>query len=293
MSLFRSTLSRSCSRRLTLAAQAPHEARPITAPAGSLCSEESGITRKKGPRRRRLKKLRPRDAYYNYTMGHVYEQQFENTSKPDYATQAIDFYKKAYALDPKSPVIGERLAEMYWKARREHEAITEAQEILKRDPNDVPTRRLLARIYIRSLGDFNSNGGQTEVADRAIEQYKEIYKLEPTDTESALWLARLYRLRNEHDKAEDVLRGILKSDPENEPAVEQLTQLLLDEGKSSEAVAAARKHDEPQSLRPSFSICSATPTRKQKISPKPNPPIAALPKSIPPNSITCAASARR
>ena len=83
------------------------------------------------------------DAYYNFTMGHVYEQQYENTSKPEYATQAIDFYKKAYALDPKSPVIGERLAEMYWKAQRDHDAVTEAQEILKRDPNDVPTRRLL------------------------------------------------------------------------------------------------------------------------------------------------------
>jgi tetratricopeptide (TPR) repeat protein len=177
------------------------------------------------------------DAYYDFTMGHVYEQQYENTSKPEYATQAIDFYKKAYALDPKSPVIGERLAEMYWKAQRQHDAVAEAQEILKRDPNDVPTRRLLARIYLRLLGDLSGNGGQSEIAARAIDQYKEIYRLEPTDTESALWLARLYRLRNEHDKAEEVLRGILKSDPDDEPAIEQLTQLLLDEGKSPEAVA--------------------------------------------------------
>jgi tetratricopeptide (TPR) repeat protein len=177
------------------------------------------------------------DAYYNFTMGHVYEQQYENTSKPEYATQAIDFYKKAYALDPKSPVIGERLAEMYWKAQRIRDAVAEAQEILKRDPNDVPTRRLLARIYLRSLGDLSGNGGQSEIAARAIDQYKEIYRLEPTDTESALWLARLYRLRNEHDKAEEVLRGILKTDPDDEPAIEQLTQLLLDEGKSPEAVA--------------------------------------------------------
>jgi tetratricopeptide (TPR) repeat protein len=176
------------------------------------------------------------EAYYDFTMGHVYEQQYENTSKPEYATQAIDFYKKAYALDPKSPVIGERLAEMYWKAQRQHDAVAEAQEILKRDPNDVPTRRLLARIYLRSLGDLNGNG-QSEVAARAIEQYKEIYRLEPTDTESALWLARLYRLRNEHDKAEEVLRGILKNEPDDEAAIEQLTQLLLDEGKSPEAVS--------------------------------------------------------
>jgi tetratricopeptide (TPR) repeat protein len=211
-------------------AQTPSQA----APAGSLLAEEPGITQAPAGEGKPTNRS---DAYYDFTMGHVYEQQFENTSKPDYATQAIEFYKKAYAVDPKSPVIGERLAEMYWKARRERDAITEAQEILKRDSNDVPTRRLLARIYIRSLGDMSANGGQSEIADRAIEQYKEIYRLEPTDTESALWLARLYRLRNEHHKAEDVLRGILKSDPENEPAVEQLTQLLLDEGKSGEAVS--------------------------------------------------------
>ena len=83
------------------------------------------------------------DAYYNFTMGHIYEQQYENTSNAEYATKAIEAYKKAYALDPKSPVIGERLAEMYWKAQRIHDAVTEAQEILKRDPDNLQSRRLL------------------------------------------------------------------------------------------------------------------------------------------------------
>jgi tetratricopeptide (TPR) repeat protein len=176
------------------------------------------------------------DAYFNYTMGHIYEQQYEATSNADYATKAIDAYKKAYALDPKSPVIGERLAEMYWKAQRTKEAETEAKDILKRDPNDVQSRRLLGRIYLRSLGDVNAGSGQSETANKAIEQFREINRLDPTDTESALWLARLYRLKNEHDKSEQVLRGLLKTDPENEQAVEQLTQLLMDEGKSEEAV---------------------------------------------------------
>src|SRR6202022_3865526 len=177
------------------------------------------------------------EAYYNFTMGHIYEKQYEAASSAEYATKAIDAYKKAYALDPKSQVIGERLAEMYWKAQRIHDAVAEAQEILKRHPEDIPTRRLLARIYLRSLGDLSGGAGQSEAAGKAIEQYKEIYRLDPSDTESALWLTRLYRLRNEHDQAEAVLRGILKDDPENEPAIEQLTQLLLDEGKSTEAVA--------------------------------------------------------
>lgn len=177
------------------------------------------------------------EAYYNYTIGHIYELQYEATSTQEYATKAIDAYKKAYALDPKSSVIGERLAEMYWKAQRTKEAENEAKEILRRNPDDVQSRRLLGRIYLRSLGDVNAGNGQSETAGRAIEQFREINRLDPSDTESALWLARLYRLKNEHDKAEQVLQGILKTDPENEPAVEQLTQLLMDEGKSTDAVA--------------------------------------------------------
>src|SRR5467141_2315921 len=176
------------------------------------------------------------EAYYNFTMGHIYEQQYEATSSAEYATKSIEAYKRAYALDPKSQVIGERLAEMYWKAQRIHDAVAEAQEILKRDPDNVQSRRLLGRIYLRSLGDVSASNGQPETVSKAIEQYREINRLDPSDTESALWLARLYRLKNEHDKAEQVLRSILKSDPENEPAVEQLTQLLMDEGKSTEAV---------------------------------------------------------
>ncbi len=177
------------------------------------------------------------EAYFNYTMGHLAEQQYEATSHSEYATQAIEYYKKAYALDPKSPVIGERLAEMYWKAQRVHDAELEAQSLLKRNPDDAQTRRLLGHIYLRSLGNAGESAGQSETVTRAIEQFKEVVRLDPTDTESALWLARLYRLQNKHDNAEEVLRGILKNDAENEAGVEQLTQLLLDEGKSSDAIA--------------------------------------------------------
>jgi Flp pilus assembly protein TadD len=183
-----------------------------------------------------LKDATRADAYYYFTMGHIFEQQYETSSRAEYATQAIEAYKKAYALDPKSPVIGERLAEMYWKAQRIHDAVEEATEILKRDPNNLAPRRLLGRIYLRSLGDFSVGNGNSEAVTKAIEQYREIYRVEPDDTESALWLARLYRLRNQPDQAAEVLHGILKSDSDNEAAVEQLTQLLLDEGKNGEAV---------------------------------------------------------
>jgi tetratricopeptide (TPR) repeat protein len=125
---------------------------------------------------------------------------------------------------------------MYWKAQRVREAVSEANEVLKRDPNDLATHRLLGRIFLRSLGDINGTGVQTEMVGKAIAEYAEVHRLDPTDQEAALWLARLYRLHNEPEKAEQVLQQMLKDDPGNEAAVEQLTQLLLDENKSEEAV---------------------------------------------------------
>lgn len=175
-------------------------------------------------------------AYYNFTMGHIAELLYESSNREDLAAQALNYYKKAYALDPKSTVIGERLAEMYWKTQRIKEAVQESSEILKRDPGSLPARRLLARIYLRSLGDMNAASGQTEVLERAAEQYREILKLDPTDTESGLWLARLYRLQNKNDQAEAVLRGLLHNATGEEAVAEQLSQLLLDQGKTAEAV---------------------------------------------------------
>jgi tetratricopeptide (TPR) repeat protein len=183
-------------------------------------------------------KASPRaDAYYNFAIAHVYELQFEQTNQPDLASKAIEAYKKAYALDPQSPTIGERLAEMYWKAQRVRDAVNEANEILKHEPNDLPTHRLLARIYLRSLGDINSGSSvQTETVGKAISEYAEVHRLDPSDQEASLWLARLYRLHNEPAKAEQVLRKMLQDDPGNEAAVEQLTQVLLDGNKADEAI---------------------------------------------------------
>ena len=177
------------------------------------------------------------DAYYNFTMGHIFEQQYEQTGAGEYATRAIESYKKAYAVDPLSPIIGERLAEMYWKAQRVHEAVAEANEVLKRNPDDLPTHRLLALVYLRSLGDINGSNIQSETIVKAIQEYAAVHRLDPSDQEVTIWLARLYRLHNEPEKAEGVLRDLLKEDPENDAGVEQLTQLLLDQNKAEEAIS--------------------------------------------------------
>src|SRR5271163_315581 len=176
------------------------------------------------------------DVYYYFTLGHVDEQQYELTGRADLATQAIESYKKALELAPGSPVIRERLAEIYAKSQRLREAVEQAQETLKTDPNNVDAHRLLARIYVRELGDLSAGEVQKETLEKAIAQFQEILKIQPDDVYSGLWLARLYRFENKHSEAETVLRGLLARDPGNGPALEQLSQLLMDEGRSQEAV---------------------------------------------------------
>jgi tetratricopeptide (TPR) repeat protein len=180
------------------------------------------------------------EIYYDVTVGHYYQQEFEVTNHADDANKAIEFFKKAYALDPSSQQIGEELAEMYFQSQRIRDAVLEAQSIITKDPDNLPARRLLARIYVRTLGDLSDTSGQRDTLTRAAEQYREILRLDPTDSDAAIWLARLYRLQNEHEKAEAVLRTLLAREPENENGVEQLTQLLLDEGKSEEAIRSLK-----------------------------------------------------
>lgn len=176
------------------------------------------------------------DAYLYFAEGHLQELQYELTNNADAAAQSIDLYKKALAINPNSAVIKERLAEIYAKSQHIRDALTQAQEALKIDPDNLDAHRLLARIYVRSLGDLEAGDVQQEALAKAVEQFQAILKLDPRDTYSSLWLARLYRFQNKHDQAEQVLRSVVRQDPGNEPAIEQLAQLLIDESRSQEAV---------------------------------------------------------
>jgi len=181
------------------------------------------------------------DAYYNFAMGNYYEELYEESSRSEHATLSIEHYKKAYALDPRASVIGERLAGMYAKSQRIRDAVLEAQELLKREPDNVVARRLLARIYVHTLGERSTPSGSKETIARAIEQFREIMRLDPSDIESALWLARLYRFQNDLPRAEEVLRTGLAQDSENQELLRQFAMLLLDQGRAKEVIALLGK----------------------------------------------------
>jgi tetratricopeptide (TPR) repeat protein len=209
------------------------DSRPVPAAASGQSASSTAQSTKAGASSQNP----PADAYYYFAMGHVDEQRYEMTRNPEMAAQAIDAYTKALGLAPGSTVIMERLAEIYAKSQRIREAENQAQSVLKLDPNDVNAHRLLAQIYVHQLGDMSAGDVQRETLAKAVEQFQAILKIQPDDTYSALWLARLYRFQNKHEEAEKVLRATVNLNPGNSAAMEQLSQLLVDEGRSQEAIA--------------------------------------------------------
>ena len=123
-------------------------------------------------------------AYYHYSLAHMYEELVSIYGRAEYATKAIQEYRSAIENDPDSEYLNAGLAELYAKTGRIRDAVVEAQDIIKRDPNNLEARKLLGRIYLRSLGDLQSGTQSQEVLKLAIEQFQEIVRLEPKSVDS-------------------------------------------------------------------------------------------------------------
>ena len=174
-------------------------------------------------------------AYYHYSLAHMYEELVAIYGRADYANKAIDEYRKAIEADPTSEYLDAALAELYAKTGRIADAVTEARDIIKRDPNNLDARKLLGRIYLRSLGDVNSGTQSQEMLRLAIEQYEQIVRIQPSDIENHLLLGRLYRLNNELLKAENEFKTAVRLKPDSEEAVTTLAYLYNEEGDSRRA----------------------------------------------------------
>ena len=176
------------------------------------------------------------DAYFHYTLAHMYEEMVATYGRAEYANKAIDEYRAAIQADPSSDLLNTGLADLYWRTGRIRDAVVEAQEILKRDPKNVDAHRLLGRIYLRSLGDMqNSNNQSREMQRLAIEQYEQIVKLDPSSVEDHLLLGRLYSYSNDLTKAEQEFKTAVQLQPDSEEAVTMLAYLYTQEGDTARA----------------------------------------------------------
>jgi tetratricopeptide (TPR) repeat protein len=173
-------------------------------------------------------------AYYHFALAHMYEEQVAN-GRSELANKAIEEYRAAIDADPNSAYLTSGLAELYNKIGRIRDAVVEAQDLIKRNPNNLEARRLLGRIYLRSLGDMQAGGGSESVLKLAIEQYEQIIRLQPDSMDDHLLLGRLYRLNNDLQKAESEFKIAVKLQPDSEEAVTTLAYLYNELGDTARA----------------------------------------------------------
>jgi tetratricopeptide (TPR) repeat protein len=174
-------------------------------------------------------------AYYHFALAHMYEEQVATYGRSELANKAIEEYRAAIDADPTSAYLTSGLAELYAKTGRIRDAVVEAQDIIKKSPNNLEARRLLGRIYLRSLGDMQAGSGSESVLKLAIEQYEQIVRLQPDSMDDHLLLGRLYRLNNDLQKAEGEFKTAVKLAPDSEEAVTTLAYLYNELGDTSRA----------------------------------------------------------
>ena len=185
-------------------------------------------------------------SYYHFAMAHMYEEMMAMYGRSEYANKAIEEYKAAIEYDPSSEFLNAGLAELYARTGRIRDAVLEAQDIIKRDPNNLQAHKLLGRVYLRSLGDMQSGTQSRDVLQLAIKQYEEMVRIEPKNPDNHLLLGRLYILSKDYSKAETEFKTAIRLDPGAEEAVTSLAYLYNEEGDNKRAVEVLTSVPEAQ-----------------------------------------------
>jgi tetratricopeptide (TPR) repeat protein len=170
-------------------------------------------------------------AYYHYSLGHLYEELAEASgNKSEYVNKAIENYRLTIKEDPSTSFLVEDIAELYRMSGRIREAVQEAQDAIKANPDDLNARRVLARIYTQQIGDAQANRIDEGMVRKALEQYKLISDKDPKDLDSLVMVGRLNRVIENSVDAEAAFKKVLAADPDNEDAVTGLASVYTDRG---------------------------------------------------------------
>jgi len=192
-------------------------------------------------------------AYYHFAMGRLYaEMAASEGAQSGYVSKAIEHYREALKLDPAAAMILGELTDLYIQSGRLQDAIAQAEDLLKQDPNNLDARRMLGRIYTRAISNAQGGNVDRSMVSNAIDQYKKITEGDPKDAGSWVILGRLYSVSNDSAEAEKAFNEALKADPGNEEAQTLVAMLYADHGDIQHAIeklkAASEKNPNERTL---------------------------------------------
>jgi tetratricopeptide (TPR) repeat protein len=192
-------------------------------------------------------------AYYHATLGHLYsELAAQYGGHSEFLAKAIENYKLAMKEDPGTAYLPQELAELYLQSGQIRTAISDFEEVLKRSPDDLGARRILARFYAARVNQSSQQQQHLneEMLKAAIAQYDKIGEMAPDDLDNWLMLGRLQKLANNSLAAEKAYQKALGLDPESEEGLTGLALVYADQGLNEKAsLLLKRVSDKSPSLR--------------------------------------------
>jgi len=135
----------------------------------------------------------------------------------------------------------EELSDLYIQTGRLRDAQTEADDAIRKNPNDIAAHRLLARVYVAQIGDAQRNRVDEAMLRRALVEYQKVTDLDPKDVDAWVMLGRLQRVSQNVPEAEKAYQSALKADADNEDALTGLAGILADKGDNQGAADLLRK----------------------------------------------------
>lgn len=175
-------------------------------------------------------------AYYHFSLARSLEEAGNFLS-------AVEEYRKAIQADPQSASLYIELSNAYLRHRQVRNAIQEAENAVRVNPNSLEAHRLLGSIYysiIRSE-DPNRSPASSEYLKKAIQEYETICNLDPSDTNSFVVLSSLYRYDGQAEKAIEAAKKLLERAPSSEAGLTTLAQIYSDQGNMQEAINVFKK----------------------------------------------------
>ena len=180
------------------------------------------------------------EAYYHFAIGRTLEAEGDWEG-------ALDEYEQALAIDPTNSAVYSEMAASFFRHQQVRDAIDYAERAIRADADNLDAHQLLSSIYTGLLNDATDGRGVApEIVDRAIEELEEVVRLDPTERDAYLMLGRLYRFRDEPERAAQVYRDVLEISPDSEEGAISLAELQLESGNVDEAVEILREFSEDQ-----------------------------------------------
>lgn len=179
--------------------------------------------------------LRTQADYY-FSMGEAYS--LEGNSQ-----KAIESFKMTLVYDPPSSEVNMRLAAEYIKMGMVTEALSQANEAVKKNPQEENYRLLLGGLY-----------SSLRVYDKALIQYQHILKINPKSTEAPLYIGAIYSEQKQYQQAISYFEGLLKNAAYGTPHLVYyyMARVHVEEGHPKSYLLAESEFQKALQLKPDF-----------------------------------------